>query len=383
MNFHKPLSQDLVAHRWASWLNSEEITIQTQYLTWLTCFGTSTQAAMYQGTLPSLASFHHLRYVKKALEYLAPILETKYKASTVICECICNYLVSLEDIETSATRSSLIQTFESNLDTIEETYTTHSNPELDIQVQYAKLNLYSLAALAPSNSDAELDTQTLIITQTLLTRGLESASRVIHQTQSLNHISFYPRQYLTNTFFASIYLFRILISCRPLSSSHAALALSSIGVAHDIFHSIPSEYNRTAAIGADFLRRVHEKAQALDVSSTAFSLPRPQIANQLGASLVYDTIFRVRFSPNQPDKMKANYPTIENQQNQAEDFEDNSQISNTVTPETHSQLQPPAVEVQPEAFDMMLTQCPGDDFWFSWDTLFDNTELSFDQQLFL
>ena len=43
LNFHKPISQDHVAHRWASWLNSENVTIQTQYLTWLACFSVSTQ----------------------------------------------------------------------------------------------------------------------------------------------------------------------------------------------------------------------------------------------------------------------------------------------------------------------------------------------------
>ncbi|XDG09278.1 hypothetical protein ABKA04_008893 [Annulohypoxylon sp. FPYF3050] len=271
-----------------------------------------------------------------------------------------------------------MQAFESNLDAIEKTYATHSNPELDIQLQYAKLNLYSLAAVASSNTDASSDTHMIITTQTLLTRGLESASRVIHQTQSLNQLPFCPRQYLTNTFFASIYLFRILISCRPLSSFHAALALSSIAAARDTFQSIPSEYNRTSAIGADFLRRVHEKAQALDTSGTTFSLPRPQITNRLGASLVYDTIFRVRFSPKDS--------TVEKPQIQTEHAEDAPRLnSRIITPEIHPQAhpQPQPLESQQAAFDMTLTQCPGDDFWFSWDTLFDNTELSFDQQLFL
>ncbi|KAI0900167.1 hypothetical protein F4806DRAFT_279974 [Annulohypoxylon nitens] len=389
MNFHKPLSQDHVAHGWASWLNSEETTIQIQYLTWLACFSMSTQVAIYQGILPPLASFHHLRYVKKAIECLALVLDTEYRASIAIYECICNYSIPLEDVETSATQLSLLQAFESNLDTIEQTYATHSTPNLDIQLQYAKLNLYSLASLAPSNSDAGSDTHTLVTAQALLTRSLESASRVIHQTRSLNHLPFYPRQYLTNTFFASIYLFRILASCRPLSPSHAALALSSIAVARDTFHSIPSKSNRTASLSSDFLRRVHERAQALCTSSTAFSLPRPQIANRLGASLVYDTIFRVRFSPNQPNhddrtKDKDKDLMTENRRSEIEHAENIPQLnSSVVVSETHTQPQLPSVEDQQPAFDMTLTQCPGDDFWLSWDTLFDNTELSFDQQLFL
>lgn len=51
MNFHNPLPQDHIAHGWASWLDSESVTVRDQHLTWLSCFSITTQY-VYETGLP-------------------------------------------------------------------------------------------------------------------------------------------------------------------------------------------------------------------------------------------------------------------------------------------------------------------------------------------
>ncbi|KAI1416909.1 hypothetical protein F5Y13DRAFT_101810, partial [Hypoxylon sp. FL1857] len=378
MNFHKPLPQDHVARGWACWLDSGDITVQNQYLTWLACFSISTQASLYQGILPPLSSSHHLRNVKKAIQQLGSVLKPEHRASLAIHECICNYSLLLEDIEDSAAHLPLIQTFESTLDNIEQTYSTQSTPELSIQLEYAKMNLYAMAVLDSPQADIQIDIQSDINKQAVLIRGLELASRIIYRVKELSllpvddglsnagKLIYYPRQYITSMFYAAIYLFRMLVDCRPLSRTHVTLALGSITETRDIFKLLPP--HRTTGIVADFLDRVVEKAQAIDVSAGALTVPQLLITNRLGASLIYDILFRI-------SSFAKRYSNIDiGTRNQGEEVVNSSRI---VAPEIESEAQ----STQQTLFDTSLIQQSGEAFWFSWDAFFNDVDISFDQEL--
>ncbi|KAI0387995.1 hypothetical protein F5Y04DRAFT_286904, partial [Hypomontagnella monticulosa] len=370
MNFHNPLPQDHIARGWASWLDSENVTVQDQHLTWLSCFGITTQAAVYQGISPPLSSSQQLRYVKNAVKQLGTSLSPENQANVAIYEIICNYSTSLEAIEDSTSNSHIIQTFDNSLDIIEQAYAAHWTPELDIQLQYAKVNLYAMAVLGSSQTDMRIDIPGLINKQALLVRGLGSASRVIYQTEALTllpvqnaisntgKLTFYPRQYITNSFFAAIYLFRMLVDCRPLSQAQVTLALSSIAQARNVFILMP--HHRTAAMGADFLGRILDKAQATDASSGALSLPQLLITNRLGASLMYDIIFRLsHFARRDPSHGMG----IQNQGGAA----DNSQAQESLTSDAIARL----LDIQEVSPDMsLIQQHSGESFWASWDASF-------------
>ncbi|KAI1386675.1 uncharacterized protein F4822DRAFT_323886 [Hypoxylon trugodes] len=376
MNFHKPLPQDHVAYGWACWLDTEEITVQDQHMTWLACFSISTQAAVYQGVLPPLSPFHQLKYVKNAIRQLGPILQPEHQASLAIYECVCNYSIALEDTEDLAAHLPLVQTFEAALDSIEQIYSTHSMPELNILLQYAKLNLYAMVVLEGSQAGSQVDEQSVLNKRALLLRGLESASRVIYQMKELSllpvengvsnagKLTFYPRQYITNMFFAAIYLFRMLVDCRPIGQMHVTLALGSIAEARDIFRLMP--HNRAALMGADFLSRVVDKAHAIDASSSVLSLPQLLITNRLGASLLYDIIFRMRFFAR---KESNGHLAVQSQERV-----DNGLQSDVLAPEARPQ--PP--DIQQEPLDTSLVQHSGENVWFSWDTFSGSVGIDFD-----
>ncbi|KAI1379539.1 hypothetical protein F4677DRAFT_409609 [Hypoxylon crocopeplum] len=379
MNFHKPLLEDHVAHGWATWLHaSEDATVQDQHLTWLACFSISTQASMYQGILPPLSSSHQLKYVKKAIKRLGPCLSPEHQASLAIFECICNYSISLDDIEDSNTQLALIETFETHLDAVEQMYGAHLTPELDIQLQYAKLNLYAMVPIESSQAGSQGDIQSVVTKQALLIRGLETASRVVKRVKELSllpandglynagKLSLYPRQYVTNMFFAAIYLFRMLVDCRPLNQTQIALTLQSIAEARDIFSLMP--HHRTATTGADFLDRVLDKAQTIDASSSVLSIPQLLITNRLGASLLYDILFRMRFFAS-----KKNSVVPQNHEGTASSIRTETHL----TPEVGSQ----SLDVQQVPFNASLIPHPGDSYWFSWDAFFNDIDLDFNQDM--
>ncbi|RYP78084.1 hypothetical protein DL771_000777 [Monosporascus sp. 5C6A] len=199
MNFHNPLPPGHAAQGFSLLPGfSGDITPQTQGLTWM---------AILQGFLPHLSSSHHLRYVRKALERLGPLVPPEFQASILMSEIVCNYSASLEEVDDIAVHFSLVQAFDSSLDAIRQTYSAQWTPELDIQLQSSKLNLYAMTALLPPREAAEMEVQDSVNMQYILHRGLESSSRILSQMKKFSLLPFengmsgagrlisYPRRY--------------------------------------------------------------------------------------------------------------------------------------------------------------------------------------------
>ncbi|RYP17206.1 hypothetical protein DL765_004662 [Monosporascus sp. GIB2] len=377
MNFHNPLPPGHAAQGFALWSDSPcDITPQSQSLTW---------TAMFQGVLPPLSSSHHLRYVRKALRHLGPLVPPEFQASIFMYEIVCNYSVSLEDVDGLAVHFSLIQAFDSSLDAIKLAYRSQWTPELDIQLQCSKLNLYAMAALLPPPETAEMEVQNTVIIQSIVHRGLESSSRLISQMKDLSLLPFenglssagrltsYPRLYSADMFFAATYLFRALLDRRLLSPIHASRAVESLAEARKLFALMPR--HRDGAMAGEVLEEIVDRARSAGIGSSLLSSTRLCITNRLGASLMYDTLFHIHQAARQnpyltsapADRAQAAgvYPPL----------------PDTITPTADAQFQ--AVDIQSIPLNTPLGQDPGEGFWQWLDASINDMIADLDQQTFM
>ncbi|KAI9653218.1 MAG: hypothetical protein M1821_007649 [Bathelium mastoideum] len=278
--------------------------VATQQRTFLACFSVSTRNAAFLGLVPPLASPHQLKHVEKATERLRHVLSPRDHAILVICEIICSFSLLLEDFEDMPEQSSLIQTFIDNLDTVKRNYSARWTPELDAQLEYAKLNLYAIAGFLSPQGDFQIFGQDDVERQALLLRGLRSASNLVDRMKTISvratadgrydasSLIFYPKYFFTNLFFAVTALFRISTINKECIRAHRPHALQSINDALTIFQLLPND--RDMARVARLTRRILNVMHLETPWSASLCLGKLVIANRLGASLLWDTIFRLQ-----------------------------------------------------------------------------------------
>ncbi|RYP31594.1 hypothetical protein DL767_005703 [Monosporascus sp. MG133] len=377
MNFHNPLPPGHAAQGFGLWSGSPgDITPQSQSLTWM---------AMFQGVLPPLASSHHLRYVRKALEHLGSLVPTEFQASIFMYEIVCKYSVSLEEVDDIAVQFSFIQAFDSSLDAIKQTYRAQWTPELDIQLQCSKLNLYAMTALLPPREAAEMEVQDRVNIQSILHRGLESSSRIISQMKELSLLPFenglsnggrltsYPRLYSADMFFAATYLFRSLLDRRLLSPTHVARAVESLVEARKLFTQMPR--HRDGAMAGEILEKIVDKARSAGIGSGLLSSTQLCITNRLGASLMHDTLFHIH----QAARQKPYLTSTPADQVQAAGV--HPPLPDTITPTADVQFQ--AVDIQSIPLNTSLGEDPGEGFWPWLDASINDMVADLDQQIFM
>ncbi|KAI9685686.1 MAG: hypothetical protein M1822_004246 [Bathelium mastoideum] len=237
-------------------------------------------------------------------ERLRHILSPRDHAILVICEIICRFSLLLEDFEDMPEQPSLIQTFIDNLDTVKRNYSARWTPELDAQLEYAKLNLYAIAGFLSPQGDFQIFGQQDVERQALLLRGLRSAFNLVDRMKTISvrvtadgqydasSLIFYPKYFFTNLFLAVTALFRISTINKECIHAHRPQALQSINEALTIFQLLPNDRDmaRVARLTGRILNVMH-----LENSwTTSLSLGKLVIANRLGASLLWDTIFRLQ-----------------------------------------------------------------------------------------
>lgn len=299
--------------------------VQTRCLTWLGCFSvgtwcvaplrlflthaeTASRIATFLGLVPPISSFHQLKYVRKAIDQLNGFLSHENQASLAICEIMCNYSVSLEDVEDPGVHISLTDAFDGSLDAVKKTYLAHWTLELGVELQTAKLNLYAACALLPLQNNSLADGQNLINRQTLFLRGLESAAILIDHMKNMallpdsegkslaGKLPFLPMHFFSSLFFSAVFLFRMLVYLQPLSHAHIAHAIQSMLDAQSIFQLLP--YHRTLARAARLIGKLVEKAQTAGVAGNHWPLANLAISNRLGASILWGTLAQIRLTAN-------------------------------------------------------------------------------------
>ncbi|OQU99176.1 hypothetical protein CLAIMM_04848 [Cladophialophora immunda] len=302
LNCHTPLAQKQTAPKGTDL--SGIVDAQTQCLTWLACFSVGTQIAIFRGFVPPISSFHQLKHVRKAIDQLKHRLSQENQACFAICEIVCNYTISLEDVKDPIAHLSLTNTFDSSLDSIKQTFLTQWTSELGIQLHMAKLNLYATSALLHLQVDSQADGQNLINRETVFLRGLESATTVIHYMKNIASIQgsedqppagklpFVPIHLFSSLFFSAIFLFRIFVCLKPLSPAHTERAIQGMIDARSILQVLP--YHRSLARAARLIGKLVENAQTLGAASGHWSLTELTVTNRLGASILWDTFARMQ-----------------------------------------------------------------------------------------
>jgi hypothetical protein len=326
--------------------------------------------ATFLGSIPPVSSQHQLKHVRNAIDELGCLMTPQHRASLAIHEVTCNYSVSLEDVEDPATHFSLTQMFDGSLDSTKLTHVAHWSPELEIHMQYAKLNLYAMTFLLPPPPSVNLvDTQIVINRQTITLLGLESAFNLINHLKNISLLPVdhgeptdapklvcYPKYYFANLVFAAVFIFRVLVVHGLTSQVHRVRGIQSLVEAHKILRLAP--YHRDAARAAKILERFADMARSAGQSplNTQPSI-KLAITNRMGASLLWDTLpqseFRVR-----GDAAAGRAPQV----SECDESIDSKTEPLPLAPEMTQQL--------PDSLSFLghpLGQDPGLDSWTTWD----------------
>lgn len=211
--------------------------------------------------------------------------------------------MQLESVDDTAAHFSLTQMFIGNLEKVKTTYLQHWTPDVEVNFQGAKLYLYAMTFTLSSPQDPIEASQSRTYRQIILRQGLLGASSLISSMTKLSRssttqkdevgmistIACYPKLYFTNLFFASVFLFRVLLSYHMPTSEDTSLAISCLADAHKIFQSVPNHRDHTrAAITIETMVTIIRDGSKAD----AFPTSEPIITNRLGASMMFDTTLR-------------------------------------------------------------------------------------------
>ncbi|KAI8945946.1 hypothetical protein F4801DRAFT_97062 [Xylaria longipes] len=277
----------------------EEVGIQTRRLTWLACLAITTQEATFLGLLPPFSSRFYSKRSRRAVDELKDYLLPGVTPKFAICEIICNYNLVLEEVDSPSAQLSLVETFNSSLDRIWHTYSAEWNTDVDVLLQYAKLNLDATALMQILMQNEATCSQHHTDIQILIIQGTEAASRLISNMKTMisealasegrpAHMImplYYPRFYFGILFFAAVFIFRA--SYMKPSVNHDVAVEGLIEVAN-IYRLYPRHPDLKT--GVDLIQHILRYARSEEfLSSPTGSLIT---TNRLGASFVWDTMMR-------------------------------------------------------------------------------------------
>ncbi|KAK9318378.1 transcriptional regulatory protein SEF1 [Lipomyces starkeyi] len=302
LNCHSSFNPEIADWGGFGEFTMKEICADTRNLTWLACFDIGTRVGEFKGFPSPLASPYHLKSIAKARDESAARISPSYRVILEIRRITSISTMQLEAVDDVATHFSLTQMFIGNLDSLAQTYRQFWTPDVDINFQGAKLYLYAMTFTLTRAQDPTEDSERLAYQLIILRHGLHSAATLVSSMTKLscgpprdelpsagNTLYFYPKQYFTNLFFASVFLFRVLLSYHTATREDTSLAVSSLTEAHKIFQSAPSHRDHVrAAIHIETLVAITRDGSKTDLFSTNELI----ITNRLGASLMYDATFR-------------------------------------------------------------------------------------------
>ncbi|KAK9240691.1 hypothetical protein V1525DRAFT_179884 [Lipomyces kononenkoae] len=304
LNCHIPCNLESPLADWRGFggFTMKDMGADTRNLTWLACFDIGTRVGEFLGFPSPLACRYHLKSITKAQDESAARISPSFRAILEIRRITSVSTMQLEAVDDVASHFSLTQKFIANLDALRQIYRRFWTPDLEINFQGAKLYLYAMTFILTRSQDPAKDCQRLTYRQVILRHGLQSAATLVSSMtklsqdsppdklpEAVNKLVFYPKPYFTSLFFASVFLFRVLLSYHTATREDTSLAVSSLTEAHKIFLSLPSHRDGVrAAIIIETLVAITR-----DSSKTDF-LPMSEliITSRLGASLMYDAIFR-------------------------------------------------------------------------------------------
>jgi hypothetical protein len=213
---------------------------------------------------------------------------------------------------------TVTQTYENQFEEVKRTNADIWTPQLEMELCSAKLYLYAMTFIIPSQTNDDCHQQ--IHRQSVLQKGLKAASGYITEAVNVSqlpvasgfypggHLTFAPKQYFTSLFSATTFLFRYLATYTTGTAAQESLAMGSIIEAHKIFQSFPGNRDMTrAAIHTEMLVSILRDKSP----SSMPGLMELAITNRLGASVMYDAIFRSSAHMNRDSITGASTPVHE------------------------------------------------------------------------
>jgi hypothetical protein len=273
---------------------------------WLeTCLTCSIRISTFVGLPPYLCTPSQLDEIYSICRDAESILPRAFIAHTEIQRQIGRYTAQLDGIVDNHAQQSLASFLDRELESIKISYSDVWSPELEMQLEAAKLFLYALCfvneqRLAPQSSITH--SQVSSYTKLILQQGLTSASRLINtfadiqtSTASLpdhikysahtgscsGHLLFYPKPFFTDLYFATVFLLRYLVAQSQASQHEREQAINQISTSHRIFSALGcSRDHKRGGLLIEVLGRM---------TRSGGLPPNLYIKSRLGASLVYDS----------------------------------------------------------------------------------------------
>ncbi|KAF2971585.1 hypothetical protein GQX73_g2029 [Xylaria multiplex] len=305
--------------------------------------------ATFLGFLPPLSCRPYLKHSRKVADEMRDHLLSGSRPKLAIHEIICNYSLVLEEVDGSFAQLSLVETFDYSLDILKETYSAEWSTDVDVLLQYAKLNLNTMALVRMLVENEGVHSTQFTDIQTMIIRGSEASSRLIGHVKTITsealargdqsaHVLMpicYPRFYFAALFFAAAFIFRTSYMRPSISRDASVEYLIEVFNIYRLFPRHPDMAN-----GADAIQHLlrHKCSESAYTSSPIGNLTT---TNRLGASIAWDTLMHLTlFSGDEKFSRQEDSDQQESQESQ----------------ESHNAITPSLPALQ----DAMLSDMPED-----------------------
>ena len=251
---------------------------------------------MTQGFQPNLCSPYQISAVTK-LTTSAPLdIPNSYKTKTSICIQMARYTTQLDGVQDPGIQHSLITMFDGDLETLREQPFWSNTLEAELNLQAAKIYLYSFVFTSDSGSRSRKINNSPAF-KLMLQKGHASACKLIntgieidvrpittfecpHIDGGTSRLLYYPKWTLYTIFMATIFLLKYLVSLPDALSSDRETAINHITMAHKFFSQFKTgrDHKRAAMIIELLGRMTRSGVGSADV----------RIKSRMGASILYD-----------------------------------------------------------------------------------------------
>lgn len=248
---------------------------------------------------PPLSTQQQLRSIDSALDTASQSIPAWFGALFSIIKVKNLVTESLGDVEDHALHFTLTQMFDDQLDAVKGANAYLWRPELEIEWCNAKLCLYALTFTTSTDADRSIGSHIPSHHQTILHKAREAASSLVTKLTKFSQqctsglypsglLTFAPKSYFAALFNAAAFLFRFMATCNMRTRMFAQenSAMDSIIEAHKILQSFPERRELTrAAIHTEMFIDMLRNSAGINMNELF-------VSNKLGASVMFDAVFR-------------------------------------------------------------------------------------------
>lgn len=256
------------------------------------------------GLPPPICSVQQTAAIQDICNEYKNLLPVTFRVSVEILRIVSISTTQLEAIEDRTTHLSMTQMFDSQYDQIMQTHQEIWTPELEVDLQSARLFLYGMTFILPESKVPDGTSQTMLFTELILRQGLAAATALTTSMSKLSAaklpagddakhpagvLTFYPVHYFTSLFFAVTFILHYVACARSATDHDRVQAIASLTEAHKLFQSFPRS--------RDLMRAASHMEVLASTARTGRNTSQSQsselfIKDRLGVSVMFDAAFR-------------------------------------------------------------------------------------------